>query len=232
MLRLRWPMAKQASYQTYPFLSTSVDESQKGLLSGFVGRLHAETDDGVVDLESQTLFQKGAAIASSSFVFITDSARTAAVGAQSRLEDTAVTLNPQRVAYFAVCVGFGCLFMIGAFMFLPVVMLFPKKFALMFTAGSICIITGLVFLKGTKRFITHFASLERLPYTGAYTASLLLTLYATLVVKSNILTLFFSIIQIASLITLLASYMPGGTRGIRACLGFCEGFLRHQFGLG
>jgi len=198
------------------FLSPAAgDDSEKGLISGKIWRSPSQsTADDDSDLESQTIIQKGASLASSGFGFIAESARNVVTGAQQRLDDSAVTLSPERLTYFGVSVAVGMFFMFAAFLFFPMVVLYPHKFALLFTAGSLCIIASLVFLRGSKTFLAHFTSWERLPFSTAYAASLLITLYVTLGIKSYILALIFSVVQMVSLASLLASYIPGGVRAI------------------
>jgi len=73
-------------------------------------------------------------------------------------------------------------------MTLPMVVLFPAKFALSYTFGSILILSSFSFIRGPK---THFMSLlvrERLPFTACYILSIAATLYAALVVSLLFLT--------------------------------------------
>lgn len=134
---------------------------------------------------------------------------TAARGSVEELQTTR-----ERYTTFAILAICGSACMILAFTFLPIVILSPHKFALLFTMGSALIITSFSFLRGHVAFISHLASVDRLPFTGSYLVSLVGTLYGSLVMGSYLLTLIFSIIQVVALSYFLVSYIPGGTSAL------------------
>jgi len=206
--------------------SSNNEEARKGLISGQIN-LSRTLQQDVGDLESQqTFFQKGAVFASKGFVYVSDSARTVVQGAQTRIEDATTALSPQRLTYFGVFAGVGVLFIFLAFLFFPLVVVAPQKFALLFTAGSLSIIGSLVILKGANNFLSHFMSWERLPFSAAYFSSLLVCLYVTVGMRSYVLALLSSLVQIVCLASLLASYMPGGLHALKLVRDFLAGALR------
>lgn len=132
--------------------------------------------------------------------------------AKSSVDDLSNTR--ERFTTFAILAGIGIICMILAFTFLPIVIISPHKFALMFTLGSGLMILSFSFLRGHSAFIKHLSSLERLPFSASYLTSLVGTLYCSLVMGSYLLTLIFSVIQVIALAYFLVSYIPGGTSAL------------------
>ena len=82
-------------------------------------------------------------------------------------------------------------------------------------------------LKGLRAHAEHIMSRERLPFTCAYGASLLITLWAALGLRSYLLSLIACAVQVAALAYYAASYVPGGAVGLRAA-GSVAGALVSQ----
>lgn len=120
----------------------------------------------------------------------------------------------ERFTTFTILAICGVVCMILAFTFLPIVIISPHKFALLFTMGSTLMLASFSFLRGHTVFFKHLASLERLPFSASYGLSLVGTLYCSLVMGSYLLTLVFSLIQVVALAYFLVSYIPGGTSAL------------------
>lgn len=97
----------------------------------------------------------------------------------------------------------------------PALALRPRKFAILWTVGSILFLASWAALMGPIQYLQHLVSGPRLPFTAVYLGSIALTLYFSLGLHSTLLTLFSSIIQLAALIWYLASYFPFSTTGLR-----------------
>ena len=85
-------------------------------------------------------------------------------------------------------------------LFSPVLVFKTRKFALLFTLGSIFVLLSFFFLNGP---VAHFKSLmnkDRILFTTAYLTTLSTTLYTSLYLKSTLLTLIVSIAQMISLV--------------------------------
>lgn len=132
--------------------------------------------------------------------------------AKSSMDDLSST--KERFTTFAILAAIGVVCMILAFTFLPIVIISPHKFALLFTLGSGLMLLSFSFLRGHAAFVKHMASMERLPFSASYLTSLVGTLYCSLVMNSYILTLIFSLIQVIALAYFLVSYIPGGTSAL------------------
>lgn len=120
---------------------------------------------------------------------------------------------------------------------LPVVLLRPHKFALLFTMGSISFMMSFSFLKGPVAHLKSMCQPEYLRFTSAYLASMLATLWAALVVRSYVLVVATSGAQFLALGYYMVSAIPGGPRGLeiavrvfvrgmRLCIGACVKTIR------
>ncbi|RPA87876.1 SFT2-domain-containing protein, partial [Ascobolus immersus RN42] len=120
-----------------------------------------------------------------------------------------------RMLAFACCnVGALVCFMLCFFLF-PILTLKPRKFAILWTLGSLLFLSSWAFLNGAKAYAKHLLSQERLVFTAAYFASIGGTLWASLGVKSTLLTILFAVIQLVALLWYTLSYFPMGREGLR-----------------
>lgn len=141
-----------------------------------------------------------------------------AAGALSKLwsngKDDGFSLsNKERIMGFFLCLAFGTICFVMAFLLTPVLIVKSRKFAVLFTLGSLFSLGSFSFLWGPWEHIKHLLSLSRLPFTAAYIISIIATLYFALVMHSTILTIPCAITQVLALIWFLISYIPGGTTG-------------------
>jgi hypothetical protein len=122
----------------------------------------------------------------------------------------------QAMTVFAIMVAAGVFFMFMAFfLFLPVIGLFPQKFAICFTIGCIFMMGSFFALKGPKTQFYHMISKERLPFTAGFIGSMAGTIYVSMVLHSYILSVVFAAIQVLALLYYMLSYFPGGTTGMQ-----------------
>lgn len=122
--------------------------------------------------------------------------------------------------YFAALAGTGAVFLLLAFfVFLPVIILVPSKFAITFSMGSALVLSSLGALRGWKALAISMISKERTPFTAAYVVSLAATLYSSLVMHSYIFSLVCCAGQIVTLVYFIASFFPGGAAGAQYVLG-------------
>lgn len=90
----------------------------------------------------------------------------------------------------------GCVLLMLAFTFLPILALAPQKFSSLFTLGSLCILFSLGVLKGFNNLAKSLCNKEKWTYTAAYIFSVGGTLYFALIQKSYIFVLIASGIQV------------------------------------
>ncbi|KAF2131292.1 SFT2-domain-containing protein [Dothidotthia symphoricarpi CBS 119687] len=115
------------------------------------------------------------------------------------------------LALFATCVGL---------MFTPVFIVRPRKFAILWSMGSVLFLGAWGVLMGPMQYFHHLTSGPRLPFTGAYFGTIALTLYFSLGLHSTILTFVAVIAQLICLVWYIVSYFPMGSTGLRFAARF------------
>ncbi|GAB5589957.1 Protein transport protein sft2 [Umbelopsis nana] len=139
------------------------------------------------------------------------------VGAQEEVDEPWFQMSRwERMTACALCVvlGIAC-FCMAFFLFLPVLVLFPGKFAATFTLGSILMLVSVALLRGPWAHAKHMMSLERLPFTAAYLGTMALTLYFSIGARNYVLTIICAVLQIVALLWYFGSYVPGGVSTLR-----------------
>ncbi|EKG19178.1 Vesicle transport protein Got1/SFT2-like protein [Macrophomina phaseolina MS6] len=120
-------------------------------------------------------------------------------------------LNLAAAAMFVVCF---------ALMPTGVFLLKPRKFAVLWTMGSVLFLASWAVMMGPMQYVQHLTSGPRLPFTAAYFGTIALTLYFALGLHSTILTLISAIAQLICLLWYLVSYFPMGSSGLRFAARF------------
>ncbi|XHF97124.1 hypothetical protein AWENTII_000725 [Aspergillus wentii] len=109
-------------------------------------------------------------------------------------EDSVFALNrwDRMLIFFACNVGAALCFVICFFLF-PVLSLKPRKFAILWSVGSLLFLLSWAVLMGPWVYAKHLVSGSRLPFTAAYFGSIALTLYFAIGVSSfsSLLLLYF-----------------------------------------
>ncbi|CAI5759958.1 unnamed protein product [Candida verbasci] len=115
-----------------------------------------------------------------------------------------------RMLIFALCfAGSLCCWLICIFLF-PILSLKPRKFAILWSLGSIFFIISFGVLQGVKEYMIHLFSSTRIIFTIVFVSSIILTLISSLGLKSVILSIIFAVIQLISAIWYTVSYFPLG----------------------
>ncbi|KAJ8021609.1 Protein transport protein SFT2 [Holothuria leucospilota] len=120
----------------------------------------------------------------------------------------------QRIVGFMMCLLGGLACFLFAWCFLPVLALKPRKFALLYTLGSIFTLGSFALLWGPVNHLKHLFSVQRLPFTAAYFGTIAATLYFVFVKQITLMALICSICQVIALVWYLVSYIPGGQTGL------------------
>ncbi|KAG7888940.1 hypothetical protein KL936_003327 [Ogataea polymorpha] len=118
------------------------------------------------------------------------------------------------VCFFCFIAGSIVCFGLGILLF-PVLTLKPRKFAMLWTLGSILFVLSFGCLQGPVDYCKHLVSKERLPFTVVFFGSVLSTLYCAAILKSTILTLITGIIEIFAVLYYTLSYFPFGAQGFQ-----------------
>lgn len=120
----------------------------------------------------------------------------------------------QRVLGFIGCILLGTFCFSLASLYVPFLVLKARKFALLYTLGSLFVISSFSMLWGPTNHIKHLFAPARLPFTTAYFGTMFATLYFSLWLKSTPLTIVCAVAQILALIWYIVSYIPGGKTGM------------------
>jgi len=132
----------------------------------------------------------------------------------------------QRILGFMTSLILGMICFGLAVSLLPMLMINPRKFSLLFSLGSAFTLSSFSFLWGPYNHLVHLLSRERLPFTSIYLSSLILTLYFAMGLQSAILTPIAACAQVVALVWFVVSYIPGGQTGLRFMTKMCSGFCR------
>ncbi|EWC48400.1 hypothetical protein DRE_02169 [Drechslerella stenobrocha 248] len=120
-----------------------------------------------------------------------------------------------RMLGFAICnLGAAVCFTI-CFFLLPTFIFTSRKFAILWTVGSMLFLSSWALLYGPVSYARHLLSPERLPFTGIYFGSIALTLYFAVGLHRSGLTLIACAVQLCALVWYLVSYFPMGSTGLR-----------------
>eukprot|EP00514_Thraustochytrium_sp_LLF1b_P013080 CAMPEP_0184540690 /NCGR_PEP_ID=MMETSP0199_2-20130426/860_1 /TAXON_ID=1112570 /ORGANISM="Thraustochytrium sp., Strain LLF1b" /LENGTH=263 /DNA_ID=CAMNT_0026934331 /DNA_START=102 /DNA_END=894 /DNA_ORIENTATION=- len=137
----------------------------------------------------------------------------------------------ERFKGFVLLLALSGFFFTLALVFLGTVIIFPAKFAFPFSMGSIFFMASFALIKGPTAWAKSVCSLAQLPFTVAYFASILGTLYACLVWRSYIFTMIFSGVQLCALGYYAFGNMPGGKYGLRLAASFLRQVVETFAGL-
>ncbi|KAM9790980.1 vesicle transport protein SFT2C [Syngnathus typhle] len=119
-------------------------------------------------------------------------------------------------ALSALCFGLSALYA-------PLLLIYARKFALLWSLGSAFAIAAAAVLRGPGRLV---AGLPGSPGAVVYLCALGGTLYAALSLHSTVLTAFGAAAQVAALVGYVVSLVPGGSAGIRFVGGVAASALK------
>ncbi|BFZ23382.1 hypothetical protein BsWGS_26421 [Bradybaena similaris] len=121
----------------------------------------------------------------------------------------------QRILGFIICLLMGTFCLSLSCLYLPMLVLKARKFALLYTLGSLFIISSFALLWGPMHHFKHLFSMGRLPFTATYFGTMFATVYFSMWVQSTLFTVIFALAQVVALVWYLVSYIPGGQTGLR-----------------
>jgi len=126
-----------------------------------------------------------------------------------------------RLIGFMTFLGLGLFCFSWSTLYLPVIILKARKFALLFSLGSAFVMGAFALLWGPWDHFQHLVSRDRLPFTATYLTSLALTLYFAMGLQSTPLTTVAAGAQIMALVWYVVSYLPGGQTGLKFMSRMC-----------
>ncbi|EFN67428.1 Vesicle transport protein SFT2C [Camponotus floridanus] len=132
---------------------------------------------------------------------------------RSQRECCPAMTRTQRLISFAVCFLLGLLCFCLSAIYIPVLLLKARKFALLYSLGSIFFLMSFCFLWGSNYMKSLFTADKRC-FTVSYFATLTGTLYFALHLQSTPLTILCAVLQLIAMLSFLISHIPGGTTGL------------------
>jgi Got1/Sft2-like family len=119
-----------------------------------------------------------------------------------------------RLKNFFILAGVSVLLFLFSFSFLPMILLFPQKFAILFSLGSLVMQAALSYLKPSAwDYIQALFSKENTLVSGLYFGSMFFTIYAAGIMGSYVIVLIACGIQTFAILWYVFSMFPGGRSG-------------------
>ncbi|KAM6358034.1 vesicle transport protein SFT2C isoform 1-T4 [Alca torda] len=129
----------------------------------------------------------------------------------------------QRLAVSGLCLLLAALCFGLAALYAPLLVLRARKFALLWSLGSLCGLAAAVLLRGPARLLREPGG-GSLLYLGALAG----TLYAALGLRSTFLTVLGAVAQLGAAVLALLAGLPGGAAGLRRLGGLVCAALRRR----
>ena len=120
----------------------------------------------------------------------------------------------QRLIAFVVCFSLGILCFCLSAVYIPVLLLKARKFALLYTLGSAFFLASFCFLLGPLSYLKSLFTAERRCFSMSYLVTLIGTLYFALHLQSTPLTVLCAVLQLIAMLSFLVSHIPGGAKGL------------------
>ena len=110
----------------------------------------------------------------------------------------------------------GMIIIIMSLFFLPLILISPKKFALLFALGTFVTLSSFIFYYGTIKFFELLFNKDRIWFTVAYLTGFFGCLFfPTFFGKNYFLILIFSGLEMISTLFFILTFLPGGYASIR-----------------
>ena len=138
----------------------------------------------------------------------------------------------QRIIGFMTCLILGVFCFSYSTIYLPILVLKARKFALLFSLGSVFVMGSFSFMWGPVSHFKHMINKERLPFTAVYIGTLSLTLYFAMGLQATLLTIIAASCQVIALVWFVISYIPGGQTGLKFMTKMCSSLCRRVIGGG
>ncbi|XP_050525444.1 uncharacterized protein LOC126896574 [Daktulosphaira vitifoliae] len=120
----------------------------------------------------------------------------------------------QRILGFMICVCISCLMFSLSALYLPVLLLKARKFAIFYSTGSIFAFVSVSFLTGPLNHFKFITSKEKLPFLLSYITTLFCTLYFSLFMQSTPFTLLSLTFHLILIFYFLLNSIPFGQKGL------------------
>ena len=110
----------------------------------------------------------------------------------------------------------GMIIIIISLFFLPLILISPKKFALLFALGTFVSLLSFIFYYGTSQFLELLFNKDRIWFTIVYLTGFFGCLFfPTFFGKNYLIILVFSGLEMISTLFFILTFLPGGYSSIR-----------------
>ena len=129
---------------------------------------------------------------------------------------------------FGIVFFTGIVVIIISFLFIPLIIITPKKFTLLFALGTFVTISSFIFYFGTNKFFDVLFNKDRIWFTVIYLTGFVGCLFfPTFFGKNYFLILVFSGLEMVSTLFFILTFLPGGYSSIKMLTNlFCSQFKR------
>ncbi|KJE95778.1 hypothetical protein CAOG_006191 [Capsaspora owczarzaki ATCC 30864] len=197
-----------------------MDGNSSSSSSGFAGQLSAMVFGGSNNGASATSTQSGNGTSTGSNASSASNDDASFVLGNSALyggsnESCMELSRTQRAIGFVLFLAAGAFCFALSFLYTPMLILKARQFALMFSLGSVFVLTSFFILVGPVTQSRRLIASERAPFTAFYFFTLFITIYSALIWQSFIYTIVFAGLQVAALVWYVISFVPGGSVGLK-----------------
>ena len=117
---------------------------------------------------------------------------------------------------FGIVFFTGIVVIIISFLFIPLILIVPKKFALLFALGTFVCISSFIFYFGTNKFFDILFNKDRILFTIIYITGFFGCLFFPVFFEKNyLLILIFSALEMISTLFFILTFLPGGYSSIK-----------------
>ncbi|KAI4898822.1 hypothetical protein NFI96_004286 [Prochilodus magdalenae] len=127
----------------------------------------------------------------------------------------------QRLVAFGTCVLFSALCFGLSALYAPLLLLKARKFALLWSLGSLFALLGAAVLRGPSKLLSSPSAVA-----VVYLCALAGTLYAAMGLHSTVLTALGAFVQIGAIVGQVVALLPGGTAGMRFVGGMAASAIK------
>mmetsp|Transcript_14654 Transcript_14654/g.22112 ORF Transcript_14654/g.22112 Transcript_14654/m.22112 type:complete len:231 (-) Transcript_14654:54-746(-) len=117
---------------------------------------------------------------------------------------------------------------LGIVVGLPTIVLRPSKFVLCITLSTLMAVASVIVIQTPTVFVDSLlkSGKDRIASVVGVVFSSLVTIYVTVFVKRYVVTIAFAAIQILCILWFIASFIPGGSKGLEILLRTSLAFLK------
>ena len=139
-------------------------------------------------------------------------------GCLTRLKNKLISAIQVETSYlkFGIIFISGIAIIIMSLFFLPLILITPKKFALLFALGTFVSLSSFIFYYGTMQFFDILFNKDRIWFTVIYLTGFFGCLFfPTFFGKNYFIILIFSGLEMISTLFFILTFLPGGYSSIR-----------------